>query len=590
MLPVDVKNFDPITGAITLVDQINLPLSQLSACITALQADGTSIGLVTVPITAGEGLTECDAAYLSPSDNLIYAIDADAAPALAGTIRGFVEETVSAAAPGSLVIGGILSGFSGLTAWLPVYADTTGAGTVTQFRPYPQLDSGQMAIIPLGMAISSSQILVMPEFMDNRIRYQKRFSPALDETTTVEHGQNQVGLGRKVGAYVTGAGTPTEYGSSNQDANVELRGPSSAGSTVTHSQTGNGRTIGDSGGTEFRAAQSFQLSALGKLTQFTFTLGANVGTPAGNLGWEIRTDSGGSGPTNGGTTVLASGTIANASVVPSALNTVNVSNSPVLAASTTYWLCLFSTVNEASNSRWVWEGNNPGSYANGQAADSSNGGTSWSLLTWDMTFGITASAMVAKDKLAQGIQISNNATISKIRLWLKKTGSPTGNLTVKLQTDSGGNPSGTTVSNGTSATVAASSLSTSYGWIEFTFSTHPALSGGVQYHIVLETADSASNSNYVVWGADSSSPSYASGVMKYESSSTWTAESKDAIFQVIAGNVSYINPVKVGWWSSSLADMVNQFGDSSGAAIDTKTTFKCKAAAGFADIVVEVVL
>jgi hypothetical protein len=46
----------------------------------------------------------------------------------------------------------------------------------------------------------------------------------------------------------------------------------------------------------------------------------------------------------------------------------------------------------------------------------------------------------------------------------------------------------------------------------------------------------------------------------------------------------------VDWWGSALADMVNRYGDGSGADLTTKTTFKCKAAAGFSDVTIVVEL
>jgi hypothetical protein len=585
--PTDTNNFDPLSVGVSGISPINTALSQLSYAITQLQTGGASAGLITIPVTAGESLLATDAAYFNPSDSQMYAIDANAAPALAGTVRGFVEETVSGAALGSLVIGGILGGFTGLTAWLPVYADSTGAGTITQTRPYPLLDSGQMAVVPLGMAISTTQVLVMPAFMDCRIRYQARFSPALDETTTVEHGNLADGFGRKFAAYVTQNKTATEYASSNQDSDVELQGTSGAGAvTDSGAQSGSNGYIGDDGGTDYRTSQSFTMSALGRLTQFTFTLGANTGTPAGNMGWEIRDNNAGVP----GSTVLTSGTIPNASVVASSINTVNVSSGPILQSATTYHLVLYSTTaNEATNNRWNWTLSVAGSYANGSRSFSTNAGSSWTnQAAVDCTFTVTTSAVTPNEKLAQGFQVTDAGTVSSVKLWLKKVGSPTGNLTVKIQTNNAGSPSGSTITNGTSATVAASSLSTSYGYITFTFSTPPSLSAATQYHIVLETADSQSNTNYVVWGADGSTPSYASGEMKRERSAAWSAESKDAVFQVVADGLQYIQPVNVDYYTSTLADMVAQAGDTSGTDIDTKSTFKCKAAAGFADIVVEI--
>ncbi|MDQ7027564.1 MAG: choice-of-anchor R domain-containing protein, partial [Anaerolineae bacterium] len=423
---------------------------------------------------------------------------------------------------------------------------------------------------------------------DLGIRYQARFSPALDETITVQHGKNTDGFGRVYRAYVTQDMTATQYGSSNQDSDVAIQGPSGAGATESSgSQTGLDGPVGDSGGVDYRAAQSFQMSAAGAISQFTFTLTANTGSPTGDLGWEIRDNNAG----KPGSTVLESGSIANASVTASAQNTVNITNGAYLAASTTYWLVLYSTVaNEATNNKWNWQAKLSGTYANGNRAYSSNGGTSWTTDAVDHTFTVTTSAVTSNDSLAQGVQVSSVTNVKSVKLWLRKSGTPAGNLTVKIETDSSGSPSGTVVTNGTSATVAASSLATSYGWIEFTFSTPPSLSASTQYHLVLETTDTQSNTNYVEWGADGSSPSYASGEMKHERSATWSAESKDAVFKVISDGIEYINPVMVDWWSSTRADMVAQAGDSGGADGDTKSTFKCKASAGFADVTVEVVI
>ncbi len=577
--PTDTNNFDELSAGVSGVSPINRALAQLSYAISMLQG-GSSLGLVTIQATAAESFAANDAAYLNPSNSQLYAIDADAAPVLAGTVRGFIQDIVSGSELATLVIGGILDGFTGLTPWLPVYVDSIGDGTVTQTRPYPLLDSGQIAIVPLGMAISATQVAVMPPFMDCQIRYQKRFSPALDETTTLEHGKQADGFGRKYAAYVTQNNTLTEYASSNRDSVVQLRGQSGAGGTIDTNASGANPVLGDAGGTEFRQAQSFQVAAAGNLSQLVAAFGANNGSPSGVVTWSLRADNAGL-PTG---TELATGTF---TPTASADNTINVSNGPFLAASTTYWVA-FLCSNQSSGVSWTMRSSAASVYANGVRATSSDGGSTWVAGTTDLDLAVTTTAVTLKDKLAQGIQVSNTSTIQKVRLWLKKTGSPTGNLTVKLQTDSSGSPSGTTVTNGTSATVAASSLSTSYGYIDFTFSTQPSLTASTQYHIVLETADSASNTNYVEWGADASSPGYASGVMKSEVSSAWGAESKDAVFQVIADGMQYLQPVIVDWWSSTHADMVAQAGDTGGSTIDTESTFKCKAAAGFADVTVEV--
>jgi hypothetical protein len=582
--PTDTLNFDTLSAGVSGISAINRALAQLSYAISQLQS-GVDLELITIPVTAAESFLANDAAYLNPSDSQLYAIDANAAPALAGTVRGFIQDNVSVSGLATLVVGGVLGGFTGLTAWLPVYADATGAGTVTQTRPYPLLDSGQMAIVPMGMAISATQVAVLPSFMDCAIRYQKRFSPALDETTTIEHGEQTDGFGRMYAAYVTQNNTLTEYASSNRDSDVQLRGASGAGGTTTPDAVGVILTaIGNIAGTHYREAQSFQVTA-GQLSQITTGFGATTGSPTGVVTWRIHSDSAGIPGT-----VLQSGTF---TPTASSNNVISVTNGVFLSAATTYWLS-YEAAAQSSGNYWTTQRNDAGAYANGQFKWDTSATPTFPD-TWvggggarDLRCSITTTAIVVNDKLSQGFQIATASTVSKVRLWLKKVGSPTGNLTAKIQTDTAGSPSGTTVTNGTSATVAASSLSTSYGYIDFTFSTPPNLSAATQYHIVLETADSQSDTNYVVWGADGSSPSYTNGEMKRERSAAWSAESKDAVFQVSTDGLQYINPVTVDWWSSTHADMVAQAGDTGGSTIDTKTTFKCKAAAGFADVTVEV--
>lgn len=59
--------------------------------------------------------------------------------------------------------------------------------------------------------------------------------------------------------------------------------------------------------------------------------------------------------------------------------------------------------------------------------------------------------------------------------------------------------------------------------------------------------------------------------------------------RVLSANVvvsSVESTVVLDWWTSTFADMVNRYGDGSGADLSTKTSFKCLKAAGFADITV----
>lgn len=141
-----------------------------------------------------------------------------------------------------------------------------------------------------------------------------------------------------------------------------------------------------------------------------------------------------------------------------------------------------------------------------------------------------------RTQISQGFKCNTSSTVTKIRLWLKKTGTPAGTDTVTLviQTDSSGVPSGTPVTNGTATAVDISdTITTSYAWVTFTFSTNPSLTAGTQYHLVLQGAFTIGASDYVIWGADNYDVIYADGSMSVYDNTTWTTESLyDACFEV----------------------------------------------------------
>lgn len=94
------------------------------------------------------------------------------------------------------------------------------------------------------------------------------------------------------------------------------------------------------------------------------------------------------------------------------------------------------------------------------------------------------------------------ASVKRIALKLKKAGSIAAGkkLTLKIETNSTGNPSGTAVANGTSATVDIDTeVSTTAGWVTFTFANPVDLTASTVYHLVLSGDYTASASNNVMW-------------------------------------------------------------------------------------------
>ena len=169
----------------------------------------------------------------------------------------------------------------------------------------------------------------------------------------------------------------------------------------------------------------------------------------------------------------------------------------------------------------------------------------------------------ANTNISQGFKPNTSNTVTKVRLWLKKTGAPTGNITISIETDSGGVPSGTSVSNGDSSNVDVTTLATTYGWIVFKFATNPTLTAGTQYHIVLKSSFSISNSAYVNWGADNYDLIYPNGVMSHYDGTTWTTEiNYNACFEVyiINGLLGNVNSALFDF--SSKSQLIGVFGTS----------------------------
>jgi hypothetical protein len=356
--------------------------------------------------------------------------------------------------------------------------------------------------------------------------------------------------------------------------NINLRKVTAATTTIT--ATGTTAPLGDSGGTEYEQAQSFVPSA-GKLIKVTVTFGANTGSPSGNATVRIREEDN----TRPGT-ILATTTC---TPVASSTVTINLPTGPDVTA-TTYWLHL-AVPAQATNARYNWQGQTPSVYASGNQSQTIDAGTNWTkdatldlqcaftvitstagsnvLANGDFATGSTSpwtttnvssvavtgaqyatsnqdanvslafdggAGVASLSKLAQSFLSANLVSFNAdtVKLYLKKVGSPTGTLTCRIETDSNNAPSGTLIHANATATLAESGLGTSYALETFTMSAF-AIPIGIKYWVVLSTNRAASATNYVQWGADGSSPSYADGEMK-SYGATWTAENKDACFEI----------------------------------------------------------
>jgi hypothetical protein len=90
-------------------------------------------------------------------------------------------------------------------------------------------------------------------------------------------------------------------------------------------------------------------------------------------------------------------------------------------------------------------------------------------------------------------------SLNSVKLGLKKTGSPTGNLTVEIQSDTANAPSGSVLYT---TTIDSATLTTSYA--QYTIIPNISVTAGTKYHVCLKGQAAWAAGTDVVWG-------YASG-------------------------------------------------------------------------------
>lgn len=156
------------------------------------------------------------------------------------------------------------------------------------------------------------------------------------------------------------------------------------------------------------------------------------------------------------------------------------------------------------------------------------------------TFGTTT----ASQDIAQSFTVSTSTSLAQARFYIKKNGSPS-NATVKIVSNSSGSPSNSTPL--ASATLSASNVTTSYGWVSVSFTSNPSLTPGTTYWIVVDVS-SNSTSNYYIMGTTNGN-NYSSGQMKVGSiGGSWTIpnSSYDEFFEIYLGGVSTIDGMVIG--------------------------------------------
>jgi hypothetical protein len=139
-------------------------------------------------------------------------------------------------------------------------------------------------------------------------------------------------------------------------------------------------------------------------------------------------------------------------------------------------------------------------------------------------------------RMAQSFTPSRNGELTKVMLNLAKNAGTTTDLTVRIETDNAGVPSGTLVTNG-SATLTAFT-STSFLWYSVAFSTAPVLDAGTTYWLVVQHATEGTGNSQYYWGSDASSPAGDGNAATY-SAGAWAATAGTDMLHVVYVKTDY---------------------------------------------------
>ena len=158
----------------------------------------------------------------------------------------------------------------------------------------------------------------------------------------------------------------------------------------------------------------------------------------------------------------------------------------------------------------------------------------------DFRFGKSSSQV----DVAQSFQPTTSSLLTKVSLLLKKHDHPS-DVTVYLVSNSGGVPTKTALAQGT---LRSSSVTTSYGWVDVTFTSPYTVQADTTYWILIDAYQD--DDDYWYWAKDSMA-GYTRGTPAYTSrwdtgNPTWTPISGDLAFKVwLGGQLGVLDDVDV---------------------------------------------
>jgi hypothetical protein len=230
----------------------------------------------------------------------------------------------------------------------------------------------------------------------------------------------------------------------------------------------------------------------------------DYGTFTGDITVSIVKDNGFNVPTG---TEMASRVISNADWLAYASGEeIYIPISATLTPSDKYWIVFESSTTSDSNFTSIQSDNNF-SYGNG-------------LCAWNGYTGNWAADSFATSYWKANGFTAQKDTFGSLTLKLLKVGSPTGNLTVSIETDNAGKPSGSVLAT---ADIDVSTLTTSLA--DYTVSLPCSLTVGTQYHIVMkgQAAWDTTNgvSNAIGYGDNTAVNNYGAGAWSSATVYNW---------------------------------------------------------------------
>lgn len=142
--------------------------------------------------------------------------------------------------------------------------------------------------------------------------------------------------------------------------------------------------------------------------------------------------------------------------------------------------------------------------------------------------------------LGQSFTPTLTGPLNRVELYLKKEGSPTGNMWAEIHVD-GADPSAASQVGSDSAMVDVSTVSgAGFAYYAFDFASPITLTPGTEYWVLLYGDYALAIDVGVYWGTDTSSPGYAGGIAgRYgNGSAAWEDESPyDRLFKEYSDEV-----------------------------------------------------